>query len=113
MNGQPRQWGLQPPVDTDLPKPEDHKQNSELVEELKRENNYEPGTETQKRIATLKFLNHVTVEFVKDVSRRMGYPPEQIEQFGGRVYAYGSYRLGVFGPGKSVSLLRTLISDLL
>lgn len=99
MNGQPRQWGLTPPVSTSLPTPEDNKQNAELIEELKRENNYEPQAETQKRIETLKLLNRVTMEFVKEVSRRMRLPKEQIEQFGGKVFPYGSYRLGVYGPG--------------
>ena len=106
MNGQPRQWGVAPVVSTDLPEKKDHDQNAELVEELKKQNNYEAPAETQKRIAALKFLNYATLEFVKDVSRRMGRAPEEVEQYGGRVYAYGSYRLGVFGPGECLCVLK-------
>ena len=102
MNGQARQWGLTPPVSTAHAAPEDVKQNQELIEELKRENNYEPQAETQKRIETLKLLNRATIEFVKEVSRRMRLPKEQIEQFGGKVFPYGSYRLGVYGPGDRI-----------
>jgi poly(A) polymerase len=90
---------MTPAISTALPTPEDTKQNSAMVEELKRQNNYEPPAETQKRQATLQLLQNITVEFVKEVSRKRGYPESQVAQFGGRIYPYGSYRLGVFGPG--------------
>ena len=83
-----------------MPRPEDHKQNTEMVEELKRENNYEAQPETDKRIKTLQLLQKTLLEFVREVSRKMRLPQSQIEQFGGQIYPYGSYRLGVFGPGK-------------
>ena len=94
-----KQWGLTPPVSNALPTAQDTKQNSELIEELKRENNYEGSAETQKRIATLKLLKEATQEFIREVSRKMRLPKSQIDQFGGKVVAYGSYRLGVYGPG--------------
>ena len=100
MNGQRKQWGLTPSISAEFPTPEDNVQNGELVEELKRENNYSSHGDTQGRLSTLKLLNQVTIEFVKDVSRRSGFSRDEIEQFGGRVYPYGSYRLGVYGPGK-------------
>jgi poly(A) polymerase len=96
-----KQWGLTPPISTALPTPGDLSQNAALVEELKRQNNYEAAPETQKRQNTLQLLQNITVEFVKEVSRRKGYPESQVAQFGGRIYPYGSYRLGVFGPGVS------------
>ena len=70
-----------------------------MIEELKRQNNYEAPAETDKRQNTLQLLQNATVEFVKEVSRRKGYSESQVAQFGGRIYPYGSYRLGVFGPG--------------
>jgi poly(A) polymerase len=96
-----KQWGTTPPISTAMPRPEDHKQNGEMIEELKRENNYEAPPETQKRIRTLELLQKTLVEFVREVSRKMRLPQSQIEQFGGQIYAYGSYRLGVYGPGQS------------
>jgi poly(A) polymerase len=102
MAAQPtKQWGLTPPISTALPSPTDISQNAALVEELKRQNNYEAAPETQKRQNTLQLLQNITVEFVKEVSRRKGYPESQVTQFGGRIYPYCSYRLGVFGPGVS------------
>lgn len=95
-----KQWGISPPISTALPEPRDNEKTADLVEELKRENNYEVKEETEKRIKTLQLLNKITQEFVRQVSRRQGLPDFQIDQFGGKVLAYGSYRLGVYGPGK-------------
>ena len=94
-----RQWGLTPAISTATPTAVDLGQNGAMVEELKRQNNYESPSETKKRQDTLQLLQHITVEFVKEVSRKKGYPESQVSQFGGRIYPYGSYRLGVFGPG--------------
>jgi len=94
-----KQYGVSPPISTALPEALDNEKTADLVEELKRENNYEAHEETKKRIATLHLLNRVTQEFVREVSRKQRLLPSQIEQFGGKIFHYGSYRLGVFGPG--------------
>jgi len=96
-----KQWGISRPISTALPEPLDNEKTADLIEELKRENNYEPHEETKKRMSTLGLLNRVTQEFVREVSRKQGLPQSQIDQFGGKIYPYGSYRLGVFGPGKN------------
>ncbi|KIX92761.1 uncharacterized protein Z520_11613 [Fonsecaea multimorphosa CBS 102226] len=97
--------GITGPMSMALPEPLDNEKTAELVEELKRENNYEPQDQTQKRIEVLKLLNNATQEFVREVSRKQGLPPSQINQFGGKVYPYGSYRLGVYGPGSDIDTL--------
>src|ERR1700742_3743099 len=97
--------GMSGPFSLALPEPLDIQKTADLVEELKREKNYENEMGTKKRIATLKVLSKTTHEFVRDVSRKQGLPPSQINQFGGKVYPYGSYRLGVFGPGSDIDTL--------
>ena len=97
--------GISDPISFALPDPLDNEKNSDLVEELKREKNYENEMGTKKRMATLKVLNRTTQEFVREVSRKQGLPPSQINSFGGKVYPYGSYRLGVFGPGSDIDTL--------
>lgn len=101
-----KQWGLTPALSESLPTNTDMAKNAELVEELKRENNYEGSAETSQRIETLKLLQRVTQEFVREVSRRQGFQQSQIDQFGGKVYPYGSYRLGVYGPGMLFIIFR-------
>jgi poly(A) polymerase len=95
-----KQWGMSAPISTALPEPVDNEKTAELIEELKRENNYEPMEETKKRMSTLALLSRVTQELVREVSRKQRLPPSQVDQFGGKIFPYGSYRLGVFGPGK-------------
>lgn len=97
--------GMTGPMSLALPEPLDIQKTAELVEELKKEKNYENEMGTKKRIATLKVLSKATQEFVREVSRKQGLPPSQINQFGGKVYPYGSYRLGVFGPGSDIDTL--------
>lgn len=48
----------------------------------------------------LQLLQRVATEFVKVVSRKKGLSPAAVEAAGGKIFAYGSYRLGVYGPGK-------------
>jgi poly(A) polymerase len=84
-----------------LPEKIDNDKTAELIEELKRENNYEGQEETKKRMTTLGILNRAVQEFIKTVSRKQNIPESQVAQFGGKIYPYGSYRLGVYGPGKT------------
>ena len=99
MAASTKQWGVTPAMSVALPEKIDNDKTAELIEELKRENNYEGSEETQKRMSTLRLLNTAVQQFIKTVSRRQGLPESQIAQFGGKIYPYGSYRLGVYGPG--------------
>lgn len=56
------------------------------------------------RKKVLNLLQNVTYEFVKVVSRKKGLSPAAVEAAGGKIFTYGSYRLGVYGPGKGLSL---------
>lgn len=100
-----KQYGVTPAISTAGPEQVDVDQNAELIEELKRENNYEPQEATKKRMATLKLLSHCVIEFVKHVSKRQGVPDSQAAQLGGKIFAYGSYRLGVYSPGSDIDTL--------
>jgi poly(A) polymerase Pap1 len=52
----------------------------------------------------LQLLQRVTVEFVQNVSRKKGMSAAAVEASGGKIFTYGSYRLGVYGPGKLLSI---------
>ncbi|KZF24104.1 putative poly(A) polymerase pla1 [Xylona heveae TC161] len=102
---QTRQWGVTPAVSTALPSPKELAANDALIAELKRENNFESAEETERRTTVLKSLQNVTVEFVRQVSKRKGLPQSAIESSGGKIFTYGSYRLGVYGPGSDIDTL--------
>lgn len=102
---QPKQWGLTPPMSNALPTQLDIDKNNELVEEMKKANIYETQEATNKRIATLKLLHAVNREFIKTVGRQQGMHESQVEQLGGKIFSYGSYRLGVHSPGSDIDTL--------
>lgn len=63
----------------------------------------------------LQLLQRVALEFVKTVSRKKGLSPAAVEASGGKIFTFGGYRLGVYGPGEyeegRKGSLRGFISD--
>lgn len=57
------------------------------------------------RSAVLASLQSITEEFVKQVSRKQGKPESFANAAGGKISTYGSFRLGVFGPGSDIDTL--------
>lgn len=51
----------------------------------------------------LHSLQKITEEFVFQVSQQQGLPEPIAKAAGGKIFTYGSYRLGVYGPGTSSS----------
>ncbi|GAB1217830.1 hypothetical protein ATERTT37_007073 [Aspergillus terreus] len=98
-------WGVTPPISTVLPTPDELAANDDLIAELKRQNNFESPAETEQRKEVLKLLQRVTIEFVKVVSRKKGLSEAAVEAAGGKIFTYGSYRLGVYGPGSDIDTL--------
>lgn len=50
-------------------------------------------------------LQKLLVQLVQEVGKRKGIAPEILKDAGGRVFTYGSYRLGVYGPGSDIDTL--------
>ncbi|PYH69641.1 polynucleotide adenylyltransferase [Aspergillus vadensis CBS 113365] len=100
-----RQWGVTPPISTVLPTPDELAANDDLITELKVQNNFESPAETERRKQVLQLIQRVTVEFVKTVSRKKGLSQAAVEAAGGKIFTYGSYRLGVYGPGSDIDTL--------
>ena len=58
------------------------------------------------RGTVLQALQKITVEFVKHVSKDVRKLPQNaVDAAGGKIFTYGSYRLGVYGPGQSDSTI--------
>ncbi len=54
----------------------------------------------------LQLLQKITVEFVRHISREVRKLPQNaVDAAGGKIFTYGSYRLGVYGPG-AIALFR-------
>lgn len=53
----------------------------------------------------LKTLQKISVEFIKLVGKKKGMTDTQLKDVGGKVATFGSFRLGVFGPGSDIDAL--------
>ncbi|MCJ1476169.1 polynucleotide adenylyltransferase [Lambiella insularis] len=104
-NAAARYKGVTPPISTSLPSPQELKANDELVEEFKTQNNFENPEATDRRKKTLQLLQKATIEFVKVVLTKKDKPQSTINAAGGKIFTFGSYRLGVYGPGSDIDTL--------
>jgi len=118
-----KQWGVTPPISQSLPTDSELAANDALIAELKKQNNFESLEETERRSVVtiaqmrsllntdsrknaLQLLQKITVEFVRHISREVRKLPQNaVDAAGGKIFTYGSYRLGVYGPG-AIALFR-------
>lgn len=103
--GSGRQWGVTPPLSLATATPKEIDQNNELIAELKRQGSFEPEADTQKRKQVLARLQKLTVEFVKQISLAKHMTQSMASEAGGKIFTYGSFRLGVYGPGSDIDTL--------
>lgn len=99
------QWGVTPPVSTNGPTPLENELNDKLIEELKRQGSFESQAETLKRVAVLEKLQDLAQKFVRQVSLQKHMTEGMARAAGGKIFTFGSYRLGVYGPGSDIDTL--------
>ena len=114
-----KQWGTTPAISQSFPTESELASNDALIAELKKQNNFEGVEETEKRSVhrnlsrkivpltayrkqTLQLIQRVVVKFVKHVSTGKNLPQASIDAAGGKIFTFGSYRLGVYGPGQCI-----------
>lgn len=94
--------GITAPVSDAMPKPEDYEHSKQLEECLRSFDLFETEEEMTKRINILSQINLLVKEFVQKVSEQKKMPPEAAAQLNGKVFTFGSFRLGVHTRGKCV-----------
>ncbi|OCK81606.1 poly(A) polymerase Pap [Lepidopterella palustris CBS 459.81] len=106
MEGQPRrQWGLTASISEAMPTKADLEVHAKLIDELKHQNNFESPEATERRFEVLNRFQKATEEFVRTVGKAKGLSQSLIENAGGKIFTFGSYRLGVYGPGSDIDTL--------
>lgn len=100
-----RQYGVTRPVSVAGSTPEDRKLNDEMVAELKAQGSFESEAETRKRIKVLDTMQRLANEFVYQVSLTKNMSEGMARDAGGKIFTFGSYRLGVYGPGSDIDTL--------
>ncbi|KKA30351.1 hypothetical protein TD95_001041 [Thielaviopsis punctulata] len=103
---QPQQLGVTPPISTSLPTEEENRANTALLEELRAQGTFESPADTEKRHKVLASLQQICDEFVRRVAaKRHPNKDALIKAARGKVFTYGSFRLGVYGPGSDIDTL--------
>ncbi|CCD27393.1 polynucleotide adenylyltransferase PAP1 NDAI_0K02020 [Naumovozyma dairenensis CBS 421] len=98
-------YGITGPVSIAQSTAAENKLNDELVQELKKENSFETEQETANRVKVLEILQKLTENFVFKVSKNKNMSDGMAKDSGGKVFTFGSYRLGVHGPGSDIDTL--------
>lgn len=94
-----QQYGTTPPISIAGPTDAETAINNEMIQELKRQGNFEAAAETALRAKVLNELQKMTLQFVTAVGLKKNMPEQTAKESGGKIFTYGSYRLGVYGPG--------------
>ncbi|QLQ78191.1 hypothetical protein HG537_0A04380 [Torulaspora globosa] len=98
-------YGITGPVSTAGSTAAENKLNDELIQELKKEGSFESEQETENRVKVLKILQELAEEFVYKVSKNKNMSDGMAKDAGGKIFTFGSYRLGVHGPGSDIDTL--------
>ncbi|KAL4630331.1 poly(A) polymerase alpha-like [Arapaima gigas] len=102
---QPKHYGITSPISLALPKESDLILTQKLCEALKPYGVFEEELELQRRILVLGKLNTLVKEWIKEISEKKNLPTSIIENVGGKIFTFGSYRLGVHTKGADIDAL--------
>ncbi|KAJ8959393.1 hypothetical protein NQ318_022081 [Aromia moschata] len=86
--------GMTSAISAALPKPADLVKTKELEESLKPFGVFETEQELNQRMLILGKLYNLVKQWIKEVSLKHNMPESVAENVGGKVYTFGSYRLG-------------------
>ncbi|NWI54207.1 PAPOG polymerase, partial [Calyptomena viridis] len=94
-------YGLTSPISLAPPNDVDHMHTQKLIEAMKPFGVFEDKEELYQRTTVLGKLNNLVKEWISELAERKNLPPSIIEHLGGKIFTFGSYRLGVHTKGSS------------
>ncbi|OSD04556.1 polymerase [Trametes coccinea BRFM310] len=97
--------GVTPPISTNESSAREKEVTGTLMEELRRQGIFESEEEAKRREIVLGRLAALVKKFVRRVSLARGLSEAAANAAGGKIYTFGSYRLGVHGPGTDIDTL--------
>ncbi|KAL1551595.1 Nuclear poly(A) polymerase 4 [Salvia divinorum] len=101
----PKQWGVAKPLSLAGPTYADIQKSRELEKFLEESGLYESAEESVKREVVLARLKQIVKDWVKGLTRLRGYTDQMVEDANAVILNFGSYRLGVHGPGADIDTL--------
>ncbi|XP_017868494.1 PREDICTED: poly(A) polymerase type 3 isoform X1 [Drosophila arizonae] len=100
-----KQLGITSAISLAEPRAEDLQRTEELSKSLEPYNVFETQEELNHRMEILAKLNTLVKQWVKDISVSKNMPEAAAEKLGGKIYTFGSYRLGVHHKGADIDAL--------
>ncbi|KAH7306645.1 hypothetical protein KP509_22G023600 [Ceratopteris richardii] len=104
QNGQ-HQYGVTEPLSTAGPTEADLARDRELDKFLVEAGLYESQEESMLREEVLGHLDQIVKLWVKKISISRGYSDQVVQEANAKIFTFGSYRLGVHGPGTDIDTL--------
>ncbi|XP_010369047.1 poly(A) polymerase beta [Rhinopithecus roxellana] len=101
----PKCYGISSPISLAVPKDTDCLLTQRLIETLRPFGVFEEEEELQRRILVLEKLNNLVKEWIREISESKSLPQSVIENVGGKIFTFGSYRLGVHTKGADIDAL--------
>mmetsp|Transcript_52145 Transcript_52145/g.117421 ORF Transcript_52145/g.117421 Transcript_52145/m.117421 type:complete len:533 (-) Transcript_52145:40-1638(-) len=103
--GEDIRLGVTDPISLGLPTPAELALNEQLLEEMRRDAPMETPEGLRHRRAVLVELQRVVAQWVFEVSVQHGMDDMTAKMAGAKIFTFGSYRLGVIGPGSDIDAL--------
>ncbi|KAF9782247.1 Poly(A) polymerase central domain-containing protein [Thelephora terrestris] len=97
--------GVTRPITTAESNPREKEVTVTLMEELRRQKTFESEQECRTREIVLGKVAALVKKFVYQVSIARGLSEATANAAGGKIFTFGSYRLGVHGPGTDIDTL--------
>ncbi|XP_062164558.1 nuclear poly(A) polymerase 4-like isoform X2 [Alnus glutinosa] len=98
-------YGITKPISLAGPNEADLQRNMELEKFLIDSGLYESEEEAARRKEVLGRIDQIVKDWVKQLTRQRGYTDQMVEDANAVIFTFGSYHLGVHGPGVDIDTL--------
>uniref|UniRef100_A0AAY4E5E5 polynucleotide adenylyltransferase n=1 Tax=Denticeps clupeoides TaxID=299321 RepID=A0AAY4E5E5_9TELE len=100
-----KHYGITSSISLAFPREIDHMYTQKLIEAMKPFGVFEDEDELNHRLAVLGKLNSFVKEWIAEISETKNLPLSAIANVGGKIFTFGSYRLGVHTKGADIDAL--------
>ncbi|KAJ8402679.1 hypothetical protein AAFF_G00363510 [Aldrovandia affinis] len=100
-----KHYGITSSISLAFPREIDHMYTQKLMEAMKPFGVFEDEDELNHRLAVLGKLNAFVKEWIADISESKNIPSSAVANVGGKIFTFGSYRLGVHTKGADIDAL--------
>ncbi|XP_030234341.1 poly(A) polymerase gamma isoform X2 [Gadus morhua] len=100
-----KHYGITSAISHAPPREIDNQYTKKLSDAMKPFGVFEDEDELNHRLAVLGKLNNFVKEWISEISESKNLPPSAVTNVGGKIFTFGSYRLGVHTKGADIDAL--------